>query len=37
MKRFTNFLLSGFMLSAISVSAQPTMTQDWKNSTNIPT
>ena len=37
MKRFTNFLLSGLMLSAISVSAQPTMTQDWKNSTGIPT
>ncbi len=36
MKRFTNFLLSGLMLSAITVSAQPTMTQDWKNSTDIP-
>ncbi len=36
MKRITNLLLSGLMLSAISVSAQPTMTQDWKNTTGIP-
>ena len=37
MKRITNLLLSGLMLSAISVSAQPTITQDWKNTTGIPT